>query len=398
MNVRIVQLFFVVVIFVGSAKISSTRSDLQYSVALTLECHVSLQMSMVDVFAVGGAAESDRWEQIARNALYLDREDFLPSGYKVSAKFKALASTPPRPRGGPRPSDRSQPSPAKKRRTSVPQHAVNLADEDDDEEDSDFYLSEEEDDDDEEVGRDEVPLNMDPADEYGSPPHRPSIHVPDSRPSLGMPSSSGTPGASSSMGRREKRKEKDPMASVLESLTMMMADSQRKHEQQMAEFSARQDRERMENLRLHKESCRIQMENSQMMQQMQQTTNMLLAAFMKINPDLLQALSAASPSPPLMIASGASRSVLGGSNTRLAEPAPLPEEEESHPIPPPLVRRRVEDSPRSPAMQPSPAEVTRPKGASVVRESPKNLEIDALEIGGGSDELGFEDTAAGSDT
>ena len=81
---------------------------------------VSLQMSMVDVFAVGGAAESDQWEKIARDALYLDREDFLPSGYKVSAKFKAPASTPPWPKGGPRPSDRSQPSLAKKRRTSVP--------------------------------------------------------------------------------------------------------------------------------------------------------------------------------------------------------------------------------------------------------------------------------------
>ena len=367
--------------------------------ALTLECRVSLQMSMVDVFAVGGAAESDRWEHIARNAFYLDREDFLPSGYKVSAKFKSPASTPPRPRGGPRPSDRSQPSPAKKRRTSVPQHAVNLADEEDDDEDPDFHLSEEDDDMDEEAGRDDVPLNMDPAHEYGSPPHRPSINVPDSRPSSGTPSSSGTPGASSSMGWREKRKERDPMASVLESLTTMMADNQRKHEQQMAELSARQDRERMENLRLHEESCRIQMENSQMMQQMQQTTNMLLTAFMKMNPDLLQALSAANPSPSLMIASGASGSVLGGSNTREAETAPLPEEEESHPIPPPLVRRRVEeDSPRSPAMQPSPVEVTRPEGASVVPESPGNLEINALEIGGGSDELGFEDTAVGSDT
>ena len=59
------------------------------------------------MFAVEGVAESDRWEQIARNALYLDREDFLPSGYKVSAKFKAPASTPLRPRGGPRPIDRS---------------------------------------------------------------------------------------------------------------------------------------------------------------------------------------------------------------------------------------------------------------------------------------------------
>ena len=67
-----------------------------------------------------GAVESDRWEQISRNALYLDREDFLPSGYKVSAKFKAPASTPPRPKGGPRPSKRSQPSLVKKRKTSLP--------------------------------------------------------------------------------------------------------------------------------------------------------------------------------------------------------------------------------------------------------------------------------------
>ena len=126
---------------------------------------------------------------------------------------------------------------------------------------------------------------------------------------------------------------------------------------------------------------------------------MLLAAFMKMNPDLLQALLAASSSPPLMIASGASRSILGGSSTREAEPAPLPEEEDSHPIPPPLVRRRVqEDSPRSLAMQPSPAEVTRPEAASIVPESPANLEIGSLEIGGGSDELGFEDAVEGSDT
>ena len=64
-----------------------------------LECRVSLQMSLVDVYAVEGAAESDWWEQISRKALYLDREDFFPSRYKVSAKFKAPASTPPQPKG-----------------------------------------------------------------------------------------------------------------------------------------------------------------------------------------------------------------------------------------------------------------------------------------------------------
>ena len=73
--------------------------------------------------------------------------------------------------------------------------------------------------------------------------------------------------ASSSRGRRKKRKEKDLMASVLESLSTMMAESQQKHNLQMAELSARQKRERMENLRLHEESRQIQMENSQMMRQ-----------------------------------------------------------------------------------------------------------------------------------
>ena len=106
---------------------------------------------------------------------------------------------------------------------------MNLADEEEDEVDPDYHFSEEEDDE-EEVGRDDVPVNTDPADEYGSSPHCPSINVPESRPSSGTPSSSETPRASSSMGRREKRKERDLMAFVLELLITMMVDSQRKHE------------------------------------------------------------------------------------------------------------------------------------------------------------------------
>ena len=110
-------------------------------------------------------------------------------------------------------------------------------------------------------------------------------------------------------------------------------------------------------------------------------------------------LPAASPSPPLIIGSGASGSLLSGSSTQDVEAAPLPEEEDNDPIPPAVVHRRVqEDSPRLPPMHPSPAEVTRAEAASVVPESPGNLEIDALEIGGGSDELGFKDATAGSDT
>ena len=218
--------------------------------ALKLACPECVQMSSVDVYAVGGVGESDRWEQISRKALSFDRDDFLPTGYKVSAKFKAPASTPPRTRGGPHPNDRSQPSLAKKWKTSLPQQVVNLEDDDDD-----YRLSEEDEDDEEEEGRDDVAVeNLDPED-FATPLPRPSVNVPDSRPSTETPSSSGTPGASSSMGRREKRKERDPMASVLESLTMMMAESQRKHDLQMAELSVRQ--ERMENLRLYKESRQI---------------------------------------------------------------------------------------------------------------------------------------------
>ena len=87
-----------------------------------------------------------------------------------------------------------------------------------------------------------------------------------------------------------------------------------------------------------------------------------------------------------MIGSGASGSLLSGSSTREAEATLLPEEEENDPSPPIMVRRRVqEDSPRSPPMHPSPAEVIRQEAASVVPESPRNLEIDALEIGGGSE-------------
>ena len=47
----------------------------------------------------------DWWEDIARKALYLDRDDFLPIEYKVSAKFKSVASMPPQSRARPWPSD-----------------------------------------------------------------------------------------------------------------------------------------------------------------------------------------------------------------------------------------------------------------------------------------------------
>ena len=340
-------------------------------------------MSSVDVFVVGGAGESDRWEEIAKKALSLDRDDFLPTRYKVSAKFKAPASTPTRTRARPRPSDQSQPSPAKKQKTSLPEQVVNLSN--DDADDEDYQASEEDEDDEEEEGQDDIRVeNLDPADNFARPPHQQFVNIPDSRPSTRTPSSSGTLGASSSMGRRKKRKERDPMASVLQSLSTMMAKSQRKHDLQMAELSARQDWERMENLRLHEESQQIQMENSQMMRQTQQTTNMLLAAFMKMNPDLLQGLSAATPSPLLMIESVAYGSLLSKSSTQEAKAAQLPQREGNDPIPPVVVRCRIQDdNPTSSTMHSSPAEVRRSEATLVVLESPINLEINALEIGMG---------------
>ena len=95
----------------------------------------------------------------------------------------------------------------------------------DDANDEDYRLSQEEEDDEEDKGRDDVPVgNLDPTEVIATPPHRRSVNVPESRPSTGTPSSSGTLRASSSMGRRERRKERDPMASVLKLLSTMMAE------------------------------------------------------------------------------------------------------------------------------------------------------------------------------
>ena len=85
--------------------IRSSRFDLSYTVVLKYTCSKYMQMSLVDVFAVGGAGELDWWEEIATKALSLDRDDFLPTGYKVSAKFKTVATTSPQSRARVHPSD-----------------------------------------------------------------------------------------------------------------------------------------------------------------------------------------------------------------------------------------------------------------------------------------------------
>ena len=100
-----------------------------------------------------------------------------------------------------------------------------------------------------------------------------------------------------------------------------------------------------------------------------------------------------------MLGSVASGSLLSRSNTREEEAAQPTQRQANDAISPTVVSRGIEgDTPTSSAMHPSPTEVTRAEAASVVPKSPTNLEIDALEIGGGSDELGFEDAVAGSDT
>nr|PNR27966.1 hypothetical protein PHYPA_028558 [Physcomitrium patens] len=193
-------------------------------------------MSSVDVFAVGGTGESDRWEEISRKALTLDRDDFLPSGYKMSVIYKSMATTPTQSRVGARLSDRFESSPSKKRRTTLVDDVLVISDEDDDKGDDHDY------DPDEEKKVDEKP--------NGTLPERRSRVIPQSAQASDNPPSSGTPGASSSGGRRRKRKDMDSVATVMESILAILADSERRHEQQIAEINARQDRDRAESMRL----------------------------------------------------------------------------------------------------------------------------------------------------
>ena len=116
---------------------------------------------------------------------------------------------------------------------------------------------------------------------------------------------------------------------------------------------------------------KIQMENPQIMMQMQQTTNMLLVAFMKMNPNLLQALPAATPSALFMLGFVASGSLLSGSNSREEEAIQPAHREAIDPISPAVVPPGVEDD--TLAMHLAPAEVIRAEATSVVLKSPTNL-------------------------
>ena len=143
----------------------------------------------------------------------------------MSAKFKSVASTPPRSRAGLQPSDRLQPSLAKKRKTVVVEKVHIFSD--DDQNDEDYKEGDGGEpkgkDDEDYLEKENVVPN--PVEDIATPQHRPSVDIPESRLSAKMPPSSGTLRASSFMGRREKRKERDPMTSILELLSTMLADS-----------------------------------------------------------------------------------------------------------------------------------------------------------------------------
>nr|PNR26859.1 hypothetical protein PHYPA_030340 [Physcomitrium patens] len=359
-------------------------------------------MSSVDVFAVGGTGESGRWEEISRKALTLDRDDFLPSGYKVSAIYKSMATTPTRSRVGARLSDRFESSPSKKRRTTPVDDVLVISDEDDDKGDDHDYDPDEEKEVDEKVKIDDDDLQeLDPIQPNATLPERRSRVILQSAQASDNPLSCGTPGASSSGGRRRKRKDMDSVATIMESISAILADSQRRHEQQIAEINAREDRDRAESTRLFEESRRMHEDTSRMMLQQQQQTNLLLSAFVRLNPQLPDALPAPPSQPPsLMLGNAPSQSVMSGSSSGHAEAANLSHSSavnvsgEVAPI------TSQQHSPTSPAINFSIGEVSRVEAASVEphsMERPTNLEDDTLEIAVGSDQLAFPDPDAGDE-
>ena len=97
-----------------------------------------------------------------------------------------------------------------------------IKEEDKEEQDQEEHVEEEDD-----IGVED----FDPIEDIGMPTNKRSEESSECRPSFGMPPSRGTPGASSSMERGEKRMERDPMASIMQTFSAIMADSQRKHEQ-----------------------------------------------------------------------------------------------------------------------------------------------------------------------
>nr|PNR52963.1 hypothetical protein PHYPA_009338 [Physcomitrium patens] len=348
----------------------------------------------VHFFTMGGRQdhlrdnESDRWEEISRKALTLDRDDFLPSGYKVSAIYKSMATTPTRSRVGARLSDRFESSPSKKRRTTPIDDVLVISNEDDDKGDDHDYDPDEEKKVDEKIKIDDDDLQeLDPIQPNATLPERRSRVILQSAQASDNPPSSGTPGASSSGGRRRKRKDMDSVATVMESISAILADSQRRHEQQIAEINAREDRDRAESMRLFEESRRMHEDTSRMM--------------LQLNSQLPDALPAPPSQPPsLMLGNAPSRSVMSGSSSGHAEAAKLPHSSPVNVSGEVAPTTSQQHSPTSPAINFLIGEVSRVEAASVEphsMERPTNLEDDTLEIAVGSDELAFPDPDAGDE-
>ena len=89
-----------------------------------------MQMTCRNVWVLGGEAEVGRWEEIAQKALTLDADDFLSTGYRVTAKLKNPENTLARGRPNTRPSDRYSDSLAKRRRIDTGTSVLNLSEED----------------------------------------------------------------------------------------------------------------------------------------------------------------------------------------------------------------------------------------------------------------------------
>nr|PNR26974.1 hypothetical protein PHYPA_030455 [Physcomitrium patens] len=158
----------------------------------------------------------------------------------VSAIYKSRATTPKRSRVGVRLSDRFESSPSKKQRKIPVDNVLVISDEDDDKADDHDYDPDEEKEVDEKVKIDDDDLQeLDPIQPNATLPERRSRVIPQSAQASDNPPFGGTPGASSSGERRRKKKDMDSMATVMESISAILADSQRRHEQQIAEINAR---------------------------------------------------------------------------------------------------------------------------------------------------------------
>ena len=198
-----------------------------------------MQMTCRNVWALGGEAEVGRWEDIAKKALTLDADDFLSTGYRVSAKLKNPENTLVRGRPNTRPSDRYSDSLAKRRRTDTVTSVVDLSEEDteltntsdeNDRNDPDFNPGLETPDDERMQNLEEDVPDLAAFDTFATTPASQFRGTSELRRPSEARIPTGTLGASSSGGRRTTRNEADSMASILDSLKDMIADNQRKTE------------------------------------------------------------------------------------------------------------------------------------------------------------------------